>query len=71
MYNCNNLFISIYAIIQEQITIVRVSTKTMRIVINSQLQLIIKNNFDKRRYNLSIANEIAIFILNKYKNRSY
>lgn len=43
----------------------------MRIVINLRFQLIIKNNFDKRRYNLLIVNKIAIFILDKYKNYSY
>jgi len=71
IYNCNNLFISIYAIVQEQITIVRVSTKIIHIVINLQLQFIIKNNSNKRRYNLFITNKIAIFILNKYKNCFY
>ena len=38
----------------------------MQIVINFCLQLIIKKNFNKKYINLLIANEVALFLLNKY-----
>jgi len=71
IYDCNNSFISMYAIAREQIIVAQASTKTMCIVINSRLQLIIENNSNKRRYNLFIINKIIVFISNKYKNRFY
>jgi len=43
----------------------------MQIVINSCLQLIIKKDSNKRRTNLSIANKVALFLSNKYKNRFF
>ena len=37
----------------------------MRILINLQMRLIMKIKSDKRRHNMLISNEVAVFILNK------
>ena len=44
-----------------------------RIVLNSQLRLIIKlsNNINKRRKNLSLTSEITLIILNKIINVTF
>jgi len=62
------LFIAIYIIVQKQIKFVQINTKSIQIIINFCLQLIIKKDFNKRYINLLIANKVALFLLNKYKN---
>ena len=60
-----------YVIAREQIETARVNTDLMRILLNSRLQLIMKKGSDRRRTNLFIFNEIALFISNEYENRSF
>jgi hypothetical protein len=66
LHDCN-FFISLYKTINEQLRLNAISQRDLRIILNSQMQLILKKNANRRRSNLFTNNEIiAIIINNKY-----
>lgn len=61
-----NFFIFLYKIINEILQFNEHMNNNFRIILNSQIQLIVKKNFNKRRYNFFINNEMIVIIFNEY-----
>jgi hypothetical protein len=64
LHDCN-LFISLYKIANK---VLQSNTifNNLRVILNSQMRLIVEENFDKRCTNLSTSNEMTAIILNEY-----
>jgi hypothetical protein len=66
LHDCNS-FISLYKIANEQLRSNSISQQNLRIILNAQMQLILKANANRHRNNLFTSNEIiAIIINNEY-----
>jgi hypothetical protein len=65
LHECN-FFIAMYKIVSEMLRETRVANDDLRVILNSQMRLIVKTNFDRRRINLFTSDEIAVIILSEY-----
>ena len=63
-----NPFVSRYFIAFERF---RSSTDAMRITLNPQMQLVVQEGADRRRENLPIADEVAVFIPEEYSESGF
>lgn len=66
LYECHNPFIQYYKTAKECLDSYRQSQGPMRIILNTQMRLIMETGADQRRENLPTANEIAVLIPDEY-----
>ena len=60
--NCNNSFIAFYKTAKEQFKSHQHLPDDIQIILNLNMQLILKQRADKHQHNLSTISEIAAFI---------
>jgi len=63
---CENSFIDMYKSARELLEAARQSTNSMRVILNSQLKLIVEHDSDQRCTTLLTISEVAVFISDKY-----
>ncbi len=63
---CENSFIDMYKSARELLEAARQSTNSMRVILNSQLKLIVERDSDQRRTTLLTISEVAVFISDEY-----
>ena len=66
LHECNS-FIELYKIVDEMLRFNQLFEKNLRVILNSQILLIMKTNSNKRRYNFFTINEMTVIISNKWK----
>ena len=64
LHKCNS-FIELYKIADKILRFNRLLEKNLRVILNSQMRLIMKTNSNKRRYNLFTINKITVIISNE------
>lgn len=66
LHECQNPFIQDYKIAKECLDSYRQSQGLLRIILNSQMRLIMETGADQRRENLPTENEVSVLILDAY-----
>lgn len=61
-----NFFIFVYKIVKKILQFNEHANNNLRMILNSQMRLILKTNIDKKRFNFFINNEMIAIIFEKY-----